>query len=272
MVALQFEYNGYSNDMTDDDLITDQIIENLFAENKVVYYNQTSPHQTFCEQKDAQAVQLMPTISEETKHHVEQESDILPHISLHQIADASTIAMSIINNETNTNLITISDSVDHMVILLRYGNAREKELAACALHRLATQKENRSIITRRGSIPPLLDIIQKGTTFQKDQALAAIATLIVNNDRIKLMIAHAEGISPILHVIRNGTEKQQGLAVRALYCLVKNEKIRDEVYRKGGISPLINLTVKYDTTPDLRRSAIATLKLLYMNKSIIGSS
>merc|ERR1719469_187867 len=185
------------------------------------------------------------------------------------MAIASSIAMSIINNETSTQLITSSNAltIDHMIILLYNGNEKEKELAACALHRLATLKENRSIITERGSIPPLLDIIRNGTDFQKNQALAAIASLTVHNDKNKLMIAHADGISLLLRIVRNGTKKQQSLALRALYCLAKNENIRDEVFRKGGIAPIVNLTVKYETAPDLRRSAIATLKLLSINKS-----
>ena len=112
----------------------------------------------------------------------------------------------------------------------------------------------------------MLDIIRNGTTFQKNQALAAIVTLIVHNEKNKIMIARADGISPLLRIVRDGTEMQQSLAVRALYCLVKNENIRDEVYQKGGISPIVNLTVKHETAPDRRRSAIATLKLLSTNK------
>ena len=47
---------------------------------------------------------------------------------------------------------------------------------------------------------------------------------------------------------------------------MKNENIRDKVYQKGGISPIVNLTVKHETALDLRRSAIATLKLISTNK------
>ena len=78
----------------------------------------------------------MPTISEETNYDVEQESNRMPHIALHRISTASTIAMSIINNETSTKLNTSSNAVivDHMITLLHHGNEKEKELAACALH------------------------------------------------------------------------------------------------------------------------------------------
>jgi len=224
-----------------------------------------SPNRRITTKKDARAFRFMPTISEETKCDVEQDSNI----SLHRIATASTIATSIINNEMDKILINSSNAmaIDHMVILLYHGDEREKELAACALHRLATHKENRSILTQRGSIPPLLYIVRNGTTFQKNQALAAIASLTVHNDPNKALIASADGISPLIQIVRNGTEKQQSLAVRALYCLAKNENIRDEVFRKGGVAPIENLTVSSETTPDLRRSAIATLKLLSANKS-----
>jgi len=253
---------------TSDDLISNRIIEDIFRHNQLMYINQSSPDTYFYKQKDDRTLPFMPTISEETKYDVEQESNLAPHIPLHRIATAAAIAMSIVNKETTTKLITSSNAavVDHITILLHHGNEREKELAACALHRLATHKENRSIIAERGSISPLLDIIRNGTSYQEDQALAAIATLIVHNDKNKVMIARADGISPLLRIVRNGTEMQQSLAVRALYCLAKNENIRDEVFRKGGISPIADLTVKYETTPDLRRSAIATLKLLSTNK------
>ena len=233
--------------------------------------SKASPTRRLRKQEGARVSRSMLTINEETKYDIEEERNIIPHISLQMTATASTVAMSIINNEKNRKLISVSDSVNYMVTLLQYGNDKEKEIAACALHRLAAHKENRSLITQGGSIPPLLELIRNGTVFQKNQALAAITSLAVRNDINKLLIARAGGIAPLLRVVQKGTDTQQSLAMRALYCLSKNEKIRDEVYRTGGIAlivEIVELTLNYETGPDLKKSAIATLKLFSTKKSI----
>lgn len=66
-----------------------------------------------------------------------------------------------------------------MLILLRHGNQKEKEICACALNCLAANKKNRSIIGQRGGIPPLLDLIQNGTISQKEHAMDTFVSLTV---------------------------------------------------------------------------------------------
>lgn len=213
------------------------------------------------EQNIPRTFRCMETVNEETKTDIQQEDDTFPRISLRRKSAISNLAMRIIKNEDNRELIAVSDSVDHMVALLQCGNERDKEIAACALHRLANNKQNRSLIAQRGGIPPLLDIIQNGTALQKNQAVAALAALAVNNENNKALIAQAGGVTPLLFLTRKGTNKQKSLAVRALYCLAKDEQIRDEIFHKDGITPILQLVKQNDTTPNLKRYATAMLYL-----------
>jgi len=214
------------------------------------------------QKKPARTFRCMATVQEETDHDIEQEGNSsIPHDLTRAKATASNLAMSIINNNKKRKSVDVSVSVEYIVTLLRHGNQREKEIAACALHRLSAHEKNRSVIAQKGGIPPLLDLIRNGTALQKNQAAAAIAGLAVRNDSNKLLIARAGGISPLLKLTRNGTDKQKSLAVRALYCLAKDEGIRNEIYLRGGIEPIIELVAKNDTLPDLKRYASAALRL-----------
>ena len=151
-------------------------------------------------------------------------------------------------------------SVAYVMTLLRHSDPREKKIAACALHRLSAH-EKRGMKVRMGAVPPLLDLVRNGTDLQKNQAAAAVAGLAVRNDGNKLLIARAGGVSALVELTRGGTDKQKSLAVRALYCLAKDEGIRNEIYRRGGIEPIIELVAKNDTLPDLKRYASAALRL-----------
>lgn len=182
-------------------------------------------------------------------------------ISMRMKADATIIAMWVIRNENKRKLVTVSRTIDYMVVMLYHGNQKEKEIGACAIHRLAVHQKNRSLIAQRGAITPLLDLVKNGTNLQKNQAVAAIAAISVQNNHNKIRISQAGGISPLMQLTQNGTDKQKSLAVRALYCLAKDSKIRDEISRRGGIAPIIKLVINNDTAPDLRRYARAFLQL-----------
>lgn len=214
-------------------------------------------------QKSSEAIPMRRVQSQKSTSSFQYKKS--PCISMHTIAAASALAMSIIDNETKSKSITVTDSIDHMVILVRHGNETEKEIAACALHRLATHEDNRGLVGQRGSIPLLLYLIRVGTTPQKNQALAAIATLSIHNKNNISLIAQAGGIPILLQVIKEDTYTQRKLAVHALYCLAKNENNRVVISLKGGIA-IKELTVKHDTTPDLKRLAAATLKRLSTKK------
>ena len=77
-------------------------------------------------------------------------------------------------------------------------------------------------------------LVRNGTARQKDQAAAAVAGLAARNDGYKLRIARAGGVAALVELARDGTDRQKSLAVRGLYCLAKDEGIRDEIYRRGG--------------------------------------
>jgi len=213
------------------------------------------------EQNVARTFRCMETVEEETVYDIQRQEDSIPHISLRRKSAISDLAMWIIKNEKNKELVAVSDSVDYMVALLQCGNEREKEIAACALHRLATNEQSRNLIAQRGGIVPLLDLIQNGTALQKNQAVAALAALAVKNENNKLLISQAGGVTPLLYLTQNGTEKQKSLAVRALYCLAKDEQIRDEIYQKDGITAILELVKQNDTPPNLKRYATAMLQL-----------
>ena len=185
----------------------------------------------------------------------------IPRISMRMKADATIIAMSVIRNENKRKLVTLSRTIDYMVVMLYHGNQKDKEIGACALHRLAVHPKNRSLIAQRGAIPPLLDLVKNGTSLQKNQAVAAIAAISVQNNHNKILISQAGGISPLVQLTQNGSDKQKSLAVRALYCLAKDVKIRDEISQRGGIAPIIELAINNDTAPNLRRYARAFLQL-----------
>lgn len=232
-------------------------------------------------QKAKTPFQCMATVREETQHNIKQETSSNMKAAVSQttwkirtigsqrlskmIYAASDLAISIINNKNNKVLMTVPDSVESMITLLQYGNQKEKEIGACALHRLAAHTQNRSIIAQRGGIPPLLDLVQNGTSMQKNQATATIATLAVQNDNNKLLIAEAGGISPLLQLAKEGTDEQKSLAVRALYCLAKNRNIREEFFEIGDIGPILDLVAKNNTIPKLKRYATATLQLFSTN-------
>jgi len=163
------------------------------------------------EQNTACTFRCMETVNEETSYDIQQEDNSFSPISLRRKSAISNLAMWIIKNENSKELIAESDSVDYMVALLKCGNEREKEIAACALHRLATNKQNRSLIAQRGGIPPLLELIQNGTVLQKNQAVAALAALAVKNESNKVLIAQAGGVTPLLYLTRKGTDKQKKL-------------------------------------------------------------
>jgi len=212
-------------------------------------------------QNVARTFRCMETVEEETTYDIQEEKHSFPRISLQKKSAIFNLAMWIIKNKNNKELIAVSDSVDYMVALLQCGNEREKEIAACAFHRLAINKLNRSLIAQRGGITPLLDLVQNGTDLQKNQAVAALAALAVKNNNNKVLIAQAGGVTPLLYLTRKGTDKQKSLAVRALYCLAKNEQIRDEIIQKDGIAPILELVKQIDTTPNLKTYANAMLQL-----------
>jgi len=250
------------------DILPNRSIAGFLADNIQTYSSpntmEQSPGKLARGKKSAHAFRYMTTVKEETNQDIEQDERI-PRTSLRITASASDLAMSIINNENNIKRATVAESVECMVKLIQCGNQREKEIGACALHRLAVHEKNRSIIAQRGGIPPLLGLIQNGTTLQKNQAMAAIAALAVRNDANKVSIAQAGGISSLLRLTQSGTNKQKSLAVRGIYCLAKHEKIRDEIFRRGGLAPIASIAIKTDTNPNLKRYARATLRLLTVN-------
>jgi len=247
-----------------DDLIPNRAISGLLARNTTPNTLEVSSTKLVRKKRAAHAYRFMATIKEDIMHDNGREGAC---ISLQVMATASTHAMSIINDENSRGMIIGSNSIEHMLTLLHHGNHREKELGACVLYRLAAHEENRILIAQKGGIPPLLDIIQNGTTSQKKQAVPAIASLAFRNNSNKLLIARAGGISPLLRLIQNGTDKEKSLAVKAVYCLATNKKIRDEISQKGGIELITGIVVKKDTPSDLKRYSTATLRL-FSNKTI----
>jgi len=250
--------------MSDDDSLRNHAMTDLVTQKVQTYaipnHVNVSPAKCMRKPKAVRACRCMATVKEETEHDIERESEGIL-VSLQMIAVAFALATSIISNKNEGESITVSNRIDLMIILLQHGNQKEREIGACALHRLAVHEENRSLIAERGGIPALLDLIKKGTTSQKNQAMAAIATLAVRNDDNKVCIARAGGISPLLRLIQNGTNKQKSLALRALYCLSKKEEIRNEIFRKGGIALIVELVARNDTSPNVKRYAACTLQL-----------
>lgn len=201
------------------------------------------------------------TFKDTSKRHMRNQTSNNPiqyktnsRISKQTIAVAFALAMSIVYNEKYKKIVTLIDTVDHMIILVRHGNEIEKEIAACAIHRLAIHEHNRGLIGERGSIQPLLYLIRDGTTSQKSQSLAAIATLAIHNSNNKL-IAQAGGIPILLQVIKKDESIQRGLAVRTLYCLAKNEISRNEILFQGGMTKNDLIEKNRTTSRDLRKLA-----------------
>jgi len=250
-----------------DDLIPNRAISDLLARNTIPNTLEDSSAKPVRKPNAVHTYRFMATIKEDMMYDTEPEGGSIPCNSLQVMPTMSTHAKSTIKNKNNRRMITGSNSIEHMVILLQHGNQREKEIGASVLYRLAAHEENRTIIAQNGGIPPLLDIIQNGTTSQKKQAVPAIASLAFQNESNKELIARAGGILPLLRLIQKGTEKEKSLAVKAIYCLATNTKIRDEISQKGGIELIVGLVVKKDTPSDLKRYATATLRL-FRNKII----
>jgi len=242
-------------------VIPNRAISDLLARNTIPNTLEVSSAKLVRKPNATHTYRFLATIKEDMMYDIEPEGGGVPCISLQVMPNASTPAESIIKNQNNRRMITGSNSIEHMVILLQHGNQREKEIGACVLYRLAAHEENRRLIAQNGGIPPLLDIIQNGTTSQKKQAVPAIASLAFQNESNKELIARAGGILPLLRLIQKGTEKEKSLAVKAIYCLATNTKIRDEISQKGGIELIVGLVVKKDTPSDLKRYATATLRL-----------
>merc|ERR1712157_262778 len=92
----------------------------------------------------------------------------------------------------------------------------QKEKAALALARLATDDDNLVVIARAGGIEALVMLARDGTDGRKEKAaLAALARLATDDDN-RVAIARAGGINALVMLARDGTEEQKEKAALAL--------------------------------------------------------
>ena len=82
-----------------------------------------------------------------------------------------------------------------LVALARDGTALQREFAAAALCKLASNTDNKEAIAEAGGILPLIELSQYGTHMQKAEAAAALGILALNNDDNKREIVESGPIT-----------------------------------------------------------------------------
>lgn len=171
-----------------------------------------------------------------------------PLISLLQSADER------IQQEVTTALLNLSlshalkegmvkeGSVEALVRVLRDGLSEVvKENAAVALAHLAACEANRSQIGMASAVPPLMDLLERGSPRGKKDAAAALYRLS-SDDENKRRMVRAGALRPLVGFMSNeGKEGMVDKAMAILRNLVGIEEGRAAFVEEGGIISLLQV-------------------------------
>ena len=102
---------------------------------------------------------------------------------------------------------------------------------------MATVFENRAVIAAAGGIPPLVELITKGGSDEKRQAVNAVRHLALD-DQHKAAIAAAGAIPPLVALVRCRGPDLQRCAACVLANLATNDQNKGAIVTADGVQAL----------------------------------
>ena len=129
------------------------------------------------------------------------------------------------------------NNIQIIIYYTRSGTDAQKEDAAMALGKLASNADNRIAIIKAGGIGPLVTLVRDGTDEQKKYAAMALSSL---GKVPETFISDAGGLPPLVALVESGTDVQKEKAAEALWKLASNVVNQVAIRKAGGIRPLVN--------------------------------
>ncbi|CAJ1391025.1 unnamed protein product [Effrenium voratum] len=193
--------------------------------------------------------------------------------------NAAATLSNLANNDDNQIAIAKAGAIPPLVELLSRGAPRNQGWAAAALQHLAANysdnkiaiakeraaaalqnleakySDNKIAIAKAGAIPPLVELLSRGTPVGQENAAAALGSL--TNDDNQIAIAKAGAIPPLVELLSRGTPVGQENAAATLSNLAANSDNQIAVAKAGTIPPLVELLSR--GTPVGQENAAAAL-------------
>ncbi|KAF8378332.1 hypothetical protein HHK36_029671 [Tetracentron sinense] len=126
--------------------------------------------------------------------------------------------------------------------------------AVAALVNLSLENLNKVKIVRSGIVPPLIDVLKRGTPEAQEHAAGAFFSLALD-DVNKTAIGVLGALTPLLHMLRSESERTRHDSALALYHLSLNQSNRSKLVKLGSVPTLLSLA----KTGDLASRALLIL-------------
>ncbi|KAK0584549.1 hypothetical protein LWI29_015002 [Acer saccharum] len=160
---------------------------------------------------------------------------------VHEIEEAviSLRKITRTKEETRVSLCTTRVlSAVRSLIGSRYTNIQVNSVAA--LVNLSLEKINKVKIVRSGIVPPLIDVLKRGSPEAQEHACGALFSLALD-DQNKTAIGVLGALPPILHLLRSESERTRHDSALALYHLSLVRSNRTKLVKLGSVPVLLGM-------------------------------
>ncbi|XP_009777698.1 protein ARABIDILLO 2 [Nicotiana sylvestris] len=143
-------------------------------------------------------------------------------------------------DEKNVLAVLGRSNIAALVQLLTATSPRMREKTATVICSLAESGSCENWLVAEGVLPPLIRLVESGTTVSKEKATISLQRLSMTAETARSIVGHG-GIRPLIEICRTGDSVSQAAAACTLKNISAVPEVRQVLAEEGIIKVIINL-------------------------------
>ncbi|KAJ8573270.1 hypothetical protein K7X08_009781 [Anisodus acutangulus] len=143
-------------------------------------------------------------------------------------------------DEKNVLAVLGRSNIASLVQLLTATSPRMREKTVTVICSLAESGSCENCLVSEGVLPPLIRLVESGTTVSKEKATISLQRLSMTAETARSIVGHG-GIRPLIDICRTGDSVSQAAAACTLKNISAVPEVRQALAEEGIIKVMINL-------------------------------